>query len=200
MIVPHGRSLCCAFFALKTEIHAREKQRGRRHNSSIQSSVFVLHHLDDARTLLQGDADLVLQVSGAVIAAQLAKRCLIQLMQNFAERSRIRITRRETFSVDLAERADQRVAVFFADFAILVAVASIEPWLFHDSLPWVRLTRFPKVRPGKTAGNAVTAPPGDLRPDHAARLRPLQRGSSRQNEARIAGNAYLQGSHVGPRE
>jgi hypothetical protein len=60
------------FLALKTEIRARQKQRGRRHNSSIHSSVFVIQHLDGARTLLQSDADLVLQVSGTVIATQLA--------------------------------------------------------------------------------------------------------------------------------
>jgi hypothetical protein len=45
------------FFALKTKTHVLEKQRAA---------------LDDVRTSLQSDADLVLQMSGAVIATQLA--------------------------------------------------------------------------------------------------------------------------------
>src|SRR6478752_2818557 len=76
---------------------------------------------------------------GVVIAPQLAERCLVQLMQDLAEFSRIRITGSKTLAVDLAQRTDQRVAVLLADRAILVPVAMIQARFLHGFLPERRL-------------------------------------------------------------
>src|ERR1019366_6794918 len=46
-----------------------------------------------------------------------------------------RIPGRKTLPVHFTERADERVAVLAADFAILVAVTSVEPWFAHAALP-----------------------------------------------------------------
>jgi hypothetical protein len=65
-------------------------------------------------------------MAGFIIAAELAQRRLVQLQQNLAEFFGFGITRGETLSVNLPQRADEGIAVLVADFAILVAVAIVE--------------------------------------------------------------------------
>jgi hypothetical protein len=84
--------------------------------------------------LLRSVGDLVLQVAGFMIAAQLAQRRLVQLQQNLTEFFVCRITGGETLSVNLAQGADQGVAMLVADFAVVVAVAIVETWLAHAAL------------------------------------------------------------------
>ena len=71
------------------------------------------------------------QVAGFMIAAELAQRCLVQLKENLAQFLGLRIPSCETLSVNLAQCADQGIAVLVADFAILVAVAIV----WRASLP-----------------------------------------------------------------
>src|SRR5258705_1121261 len=85
--------------------------------------------------LLRRVGDLVVQVAGLMIAAELAERCLVQLKQNFAQLFGFGIAGCETLSVNPSQRADEGVSVFAADFAILVAVAVIETCLAHAALP-----------------------------------------------------------------
>src|SRR6266702_8449776 len=75
---------------------------------------------------LRGVVDLVPQMSGVVIATQLAQRRLVQLMQDLTELGRIGITSRKALAVDLAQSTDQRVAVLLANRAILVPMAAIQ--------------------------------------------------------------------------
>src|ERR1700682_887817 len=84
--------------------------------------------------LLRRVADLVLEMAGLMIAAQLAQRRLVQLKQNIAELFAFRIAGGETLSVNLAQGADQGVAMLVVDFAILVAVAIVETGLAHAAL------------------------------------------------------------------
>src|SRR5882724_5625236 len=46
-----------------------------------------------------------------------------------------RIPGRKTLPVNFTQRADKGVAVLAADFAILVAVTSVETWFAHAALP-----------------------------------------------------------------
>src|ERR1700737_1815798 len=46
-----------------------------------------------------------------------------------------RIPSRKTLPVNFTQRADKGVAVLAADFAILVAVTSVETWFAHAALP-----------------------------------------------------------------
>ena len=50
---------------------------------------------------LRGLHDLVTQVAGLMIAAELAQGCLVQLKQNLAELFSLRIPGREALSVNL---------------------------------------------------------------------------------------------------
>jgi hypothetical protein len=47
----------------------------------------------------------------------------------------IRAAPREIRTIVIAERADGCLAVLPADLAILIAVASVEPWCFHRQDP-----------------------------------------------------------------
>src|SRR5215472_4806610 len=78
-----------------------------------------------------------------MIAAELAQRCLVELKQNLAQLLGFRITGCEALSVNLAQRADEGVAVLVADFAIHVAVAIIETCLAHAALHGGRERRQP---------------------------------------------------------
>lgn len=80
--------------------------------------------MSDGGASLRGLGDLVTQVAGFIIAAELAQRCLVQLKTNLAQLLGLRIPGCETLSVNLAQRADQGIAVLVADFTILVPVAS----------------------------------------------------------------------------
>jgi hypothetical protein len=87
----------------------------------------------DARGLLRRVRDLVLQVGGLVIAAELAQRRFVQLEQNLAQLLGFGIAGRETLSVNLSQRADEGISVFAADFAIHVAVTIVEACLAHHA-------------------------------------------------------------------
>src|SRR4029079_4348056 len=84
---------------------------------------------------VQGVRDLVIQVTGLVVAAKLAQRCLVQVKHNLAQRVGWGITGGKALPINLAQRADQRGAVLVADFAILVALAIVETCLAHAALP-----------------------------------------------------------------
>src|SRR4029077_14075415 len=79
--------------------------------------------------------DLVREMAGLVIAPELAQRRLVQVGQNVAQFLGRGITGCEARAGDLAQRADEGVAVLVADFAILVAVAIVEAGLAHAALP-----------------------------------------------------------------
>src|SRR5947207_4592270 len=72
-------------------------------------------------------------MTGLVIAAKLAQRCLVQVMKNIAQLVGWGITGGKTLPVDLAQCADGGGAVLVADFTILLAV--VETCLAHAALP-----------------------------------------------------------------
>src|ERR1700674_4205332 len=84
--------------------------------------------------LLRSAGDLVPQMAGLVIAAELAQRCLVQLKQDLAQLLGFGIAGCETLPVYLAQRADERVSMLAADFAVVVAVAIVEICLAHAAL------------------------------------------------------------------
>src|SRR6185437_14443971 len=73
-------------------------------------------------------------MAGLMIAAELAQRRLVQLKQDFAELLGGGITGGKTLSVNLAQRADEGVAVLVADFAVVVAVAIVQTGFAHAAL------------------------------------------------------------------
>ena len=92
----------------------------------------------DPAALLRGFGDLVLQVAGHMITAELAQRCLVQLKQNLAELLGVRIAGCETLAVHFALCANEGVSVLGADFSVLVAVAIVESSLNHGALHCTR--------------------------------------------------------------
>ena len=93
--------------------------------------------------LLRSFGDLVLQVAGLMITAELAQRRLVQFKQNFAQLLGFGIAGCETLSVNLSQRADEGVSVFAADFAIIAAVAVVETCLAHAALHCARSRQHP---------------------------------------------------------
>src|SRR3954454_14052522 len=93
--------------------------------------------------LFRSLVDLVLQVAGLMIAAELAERRLVQVKQNLPQLLGFGIAGCETLSVNLPQRADQGVSVFAADLAILVAVAIVETCLAHAALHCSRNRQHP---------------------------------------------------------
>ena len=104
-------------------------------------------------SLLRRVRDLVFEVTGRMIPAKLAERRLVQLMQNVTQLLGCGITGGEALAVDLAQRADKRVAVLVADFAIMVAVAIVETCLAHDALSRACGRQHP---PAGTKGQPIT--------------------------------------------
>jgi hypothetical protein len=84
--------------------------------------------------LLRSVFDLVLQVAGLMIAAELTQGCFIQVRKNLAKFFRRGITGGKPLSVNLAQCADEGVAVLVADFAVVVALAIVEACLAHAAL------------------------------------------------------------------
>src|SRR5207248_2538297 len=82
---------------------------------------------------VQGVRDLVIEMTGLVIAAKLAQRRLVQVKHNLAQSVGWGITGGKTLPVNLAQGADQGGAVLVADFTILLAV--VETCLAHAALP-----------------------------------------------------------------
>ena len=70
-----------------------------------------------------------------MVADQLAQRRLIHLVQDIAEPIRFRTTLGKIDSIGLAKGADQRVPMFSAYFAVLIAV----PLETHTRPPGLRL-------------------------------------------------------------
>ena len=87
----------------------------------------------------------MLQVTGLVIAPELAQRRLVQLEENLAQLLRCRIAGCEILSVNLSQRANERVSVFAADFTVLVAVAIVETCLGHAALHRARGRQHPSA-------------------------------------------------------
>src|SRR5436309_1986593 len=82
----------------------------------------------------RGVGDLVIQMTGLVVATKLAQRCLVQVKQNVTQLVGRGITGGKTLPVNLAQCADEGVAVLVADFAIVVALAIVETCLTHAAL------------------------------------------------------------------
>ena len=87
-------------------------------------------------------------VAGFIIPAQLAQRRFVELTQNVAQLLGGRITGGETLSVNLAQRADEGVAVLVAYFAIVLAVSIVEACLAHATLPGAHSRQHPPVGTG----------------------------------------------------
>src|SRR5258705_7296421 len=85
------------------------------------------------QALVQGVRDLVIEMTGLVVAAKLAQRCLVQVKKNIVQRVGWGITGGKALPVNLAQRADGGGAVLVADFTILLAV--VETCLTHAALP-----------------------------------------------------------------
>ena len=88
----------------------------------------------DRVPLLRSFRYLLLQVAGFVIAAELAQRRFIQLKKNLAQCLGFRMPSGETLSVNLTQRANDRVSVFVADFTVVVTVAIVETCFAHGAL------------------------------------------------------------------
>src|ERR1700712_1482134 len=84
--------------------------------------------------LLRGLGDLVLQVAGFMIAAELAQRRFVELKQDIAQLRGVRIAGCEAAAVNLAQRAEEGVAVLVADVAVVVAMTMVQTWLAHAAL------------------------------------------------------------------
>src|ERR1700719_2773460 len=82
-------------------------------------------------------------MAGLMIAAELAQRRLVELKQDFAKLLGRGITGGKTLSVNLAQRADEGVAVLVADFAVVVAVAIVETGFAHAALHGARERQHP---------------------------------------------------------
>src|ERR671911_2507593 len=83
--------------------------------------------------LVQGVGDLVIEMTGLVVAAKLAQRCLVQVKKNIAQLVGWGITGGKTLPVNLAQGADWGGAVLVADFTILLAI--VGTCLAHAALP-----------------------------------------------------------------
>lgn len=73
-------------------------------------------------------------MAGFMIAAELAQRRFVELKKNLAQCLGFRMPSGETLSVDLTQRADERVPVLMADFAVVIAVAIVETCFAHGAL------------------------------------------------------------------
>jgi hypothetical protein len=100
--------------------------------SKVEASPFA--------TSLRSVCDLVLQVAGLMIAAELTQRRFVELKQNLAQFLGFGITGGETLSVNLTQRADESISVLVADFAVVVAVPIVETCLAHAALLVPRTT------------------------------------------------------------
>jgi hypothetical protein len=90
--------------------------------------------LQSVLALLRSVCDFVFQVTGLMIAAELAQRRFIELKKNLAQFLGHRITGCKILFVNLTQRADEGVSVLVADFAVVVAVAIVETCLAHAAL------------------------------------------------------------------
>src|SRR5437764_10920176 len=84
--------------------------------------------------LFGGVDDLAIQVAGLMIPAKLAERGLVQLQQDLAKLVSSGVAGCEALTINLPQRTEQRMSVFAADFAIVVAVAVVETCLAHAAL------------------------------------------------------------------
>src|ERR1700712_2518422 len=81
-----------------------------------------------------GFVDLALEMAMLMVVDQLAQRVLIHRSEHVRELLFRLSCRGERGSINLAQRTHERVAVFAADLAVLVAVTSLQPWLIHFRL------------------------------------------------------------------
>jgi hypothetical protein len=92
----------------------------------------------------------VIEMTGLVVAAKLAQRCLVQVKHDIAQLVGWGITGGKTLPVNLAQRADGGGAVLVADFTILLAVVEDLPYSCR-SLPCVDAKHPPPGRNGNRA-------------------------------------------------
>jgi hypothetical protein len=102
---------------------------------------------------VQGVRDLVIEMTGLVVAAKLAQRCLVQVKKNIAQLVGWGITGGKTWPVNLAQGADGSGTVLVADFAILLVV--VETCLAHGRSP---LCRCRNIHPLARNGNRALQP------------------------------------------
>lgn len=75
---------------------------------------------------------------------QMAEGCLIEIVQHVAQFFVARPPGSEPGSISLAQRGYERIAMFFADFAVLVSVTAVEAGFFrHDCFPCLSGERLP---------------------------------------------------------
>src|SRR5450631_2668036 len=103
-------------------------------------------------------------MTGLMIAAELTQRRFVQLNKDLAQFLSRRITGGKTLSLNLAQRADEGVAVLVADFAVVVAVAIVETCLAHAALHgalWTvgsRLSRDRRRAVPRCSSNGILVP------------------------------------------
>lgn len=73
-------------------------------------------------------------MTGLVIALELAKRSLVELMQHLAQRRSFGVTGRKTLSIYFSQRADEGVSVLVTNLTVLIAVPTIGARFFHAAL------------------------------------------------------------------
>src|SRR5579864_6237209 len=103
--------------------------------------------------LLRCLGDLVVEMAGLMIAAELTERRLVQLHQDFAQRFGRGITGSETLSINLAQRPDEGVAMLVADFTIVIAVTIVETGLAHAALRGARMVPHDSILLPRPNGN-----------------------------------------------
>src|SRR4051812_42576215 len=85
-----------------------------------------------SKLLCRSLGDLLLQVAGFMIAAQLAQRGFVQLRQNLAQGPGVGMPGAETLSIHLAQRLDGDGAVLGADGPVVAAI--VETGIAHGVL------------------------------------------------------------------
>src|SRR5579863_6167719 len=73
-------------------------------------------------------------MAGLVIAAELAERRLVELRQDFAQLLGRGIAGGKTLAINLAQGADEGVAMLVVDVTVVVGVAIVETGLAHAAL------------------------------------------------------------------
>lgn len=114
-----------------------------------------------------------------MIVHELRERRLVQLVQDVAELLFGSAPLGEVLAVHLAQRANQRVAMLLAQLTVLVAMQTVQTWLFQEYLPGERRPFRPpryNARERLSVAEAIGYAP----------LRPIHRGLSYARGSSIA--------------
>jgi hypothetical protein len=87
--------------------------------------------LKDPDRSLRERFDLSLKQPSIVIAVKLAQRCFVELVEDIAQLFFVGAPGGETTAVNLSQCPYQGVAVFAADFTVVIPVSMIQSRLFH---------------------------------------------------------------------